>query len=58
VNIASRIADYARPHEVLVSEEARRHADVEDVAFELVGDVPLKGVSRSVRLHRASRAGR
>jgi hypothetical protein len=25
------------------------------VAFELVGDVPLKGVSRSVRLHKAIR---
>jgi class 3 adenylate cyclase len=26
VNVASRIADYARPRDVLVSEEARRHA--------------------------------
>jgi adenylate cyclase len=56
VNVASRIADYARPHEVLVSEAARRSAAVTDVEFELVGDVPLKGVSRSVRLHRATRA--
>jgi adenylate cyclase len=56
VNVASRIADYARPREVLVSEEARRHAGGAGVAFELVGDVPLKGVSRSVRLHRATRA--
>jgi adenylate cyclase len=56
VNVASRIADYARPHEVLVSEEARRHAEGTGVAFELVGDVPLKGLSRSVRLHRATRA--
>jgi adenylate cyclase len=56
VNIAARIADYARPHEVLVSEEARRSASVADVEFELVGDVALKGVSRSVRLHRATRA--
>jgi adenylate cyclase len=55
VNVASRIADYARPHEVLVSEETRRHAEGADVAFELVGDVPLKGVSRSVRLHRVKR---
>jgi adenylate cyclase len=55
VNIAARIADYARPHEVLVSEEAKESASVEDVAFELIGDVPLKGVSRSVRLHRAMR---
>jgi adenylate cyclase len=56
VNIASRIADYAAPREVLVSEEARRSASVSDVQFELVGDVSLKGVSHSVRLHRATRA--
>ena len=56
VNIAARIADFARPHEVLVSEDARRSASVDDVAFELVGDVPLKGVSKAVRLHRATRA--
>jgi adenylate cyclase len=55
VNVAARIADYARPHEVLVSEEARRSADAADVRFELIGDVPLKGVSRSVRLHRVTR---
>jgi adenylate cyclase len=55
VNIASRIADYASPREVLVSEEARRSATVSDVRFELIGDVSLKGVSRSVRLHRALR---
>ena len=57
VNVASRIADYAKPHEVLVSEEALQSADVPDVAFELVGDVLLKGVSRPVRLHRVTRAG-
>jgi adenylate cyclase len=56
VNIASRIADYAQPHEVVVSEEAKRSANVADVEFELIGDVPLKGVSKSVRLHRATRA--
>jgi len=55
VNIAARIADYARPHEVLVSEAARREAGVAKVAFEPVGDVPLKGVSQAVRLHRAVR---
>jgi class 3 adenylate cyclase len=56
VNIAARIADYARPHEVLVSEEARRTAGVAGVEFELIGDVALKGVSKSVRLHKATRA--
>jgi adenylate cyclase len=56
VNIAARIADYARPHEVLVSEDAMRSASVAEVEFELIGDVPLKGVSSSVRLHKATRA--
>jgi adenylate cyclase len=56
VNVAARIADYARPHEVLVSEEARRCATVDGVAFELIGDVPLKGVSRAVTLHKVTRA--
>jgi class 3 adenylate cyclase/DNA-binding transcriptional MerR regulator len=56
VNIAARIADYARPHEVLVSEAARQSASVSEVDFELIGDVPLKGVTRAVRLHKATRA--
>jgi hypothetical protein len=38
-----------------VSEEARESADVVGVQFELVGEVPLKGVSKPVRLHRAVR---
>ena len=56
VNVASRIADYARPHEVLVSEAARETAGLDGVEFELIGDVPLKGVSNAVRLHKAVRA--
>ena len=56
VNVAARIADYAQPHEVLVSDEAMRSAGSDDVEFELVGDVTLKGVPRTVRLHRATRA--
>jgi len=54
VNIAARIADYAGAREVLVSEQAREAAQAADaVAFELVGDIALKGVPRPVRLHRA-----
>jgi adenylate cyclase len=56
VNVAARIADYARPREVLVSEAARQGAHVGEVEFELVGDVALKGVSKTVRLHKATRA--
>jgi class 3 adenylate cyclase len=40
---------------VLVSEEARQLADASGIDFELVGDVPLRGVSAPVRLHRAVR---
>jgi adenylate cyclase len=57
VNVAARIADYAGPREALVSEQAREAAATADgVAFELVGDVALKGVPRPVRLHRVVRA--
>jgi adenylate cyclase len=56
VNVAARIADYAQPREVLVSDEAMRSAGIDSVRYELVGDVPLKGVTRRVRLHRATRA--
>jgi adenylate cyclase len=56
VNVAARIADYARPHEVLVSDAARDSCGVDGVEFELIGDVPLKGVSRTVRLHKVTRA--
>jgi adenylate cyclase len=55
VNVAARIADYAGPRDVLVSEEARQLADASGIDFELVGDVPLRGVSAPVRLHRAVR---
>ena len=57
VNIAARIADYAGPRDLLVSEEAKRTADADNVEFELVGDVELKGVPEKVRLHRAIRVG-
>jgi adenylate cyclase len=55
VNIAARIADYAGPHEVLVSEEAKGRAGLGGVAFERIGDIRLKGVSGPVTLHRAIR---
>jgi class 3 adenylate cyclase len=55
VNTAARIADYAQPQQVLASEDARQVADADGVEFQLIGDVPLKGVSQSVRLHRVLR---
>jgi hypothetical protein len=39
-----------------VSDEAKGSAGLTEVDFELIGDVPLKGVSSSVRLHKATRA--
>jgi class 3 adenylate cyclase len=56
VNVAARIADLAQPREVLVSDAAKESADGDDLAYELVGDVELKGVSTPVRIHRVRRA--
>jgi adenylate cyclase len=53
VNLASRIADYARPGELLVSQEVVDAADLPDVEFTEVGPVELKGVSSPLRLHAA-----
>jgi adenylate cyclase len=45
VNIASRIADYARPGEVVVSQEVVDAAGENDLEFSEIGPVELKGVS-------------
>jgi class 3 adenylate cyclase len=55
VNIAARIAEYARPGEVLVSEEVVDSADGTPVTFTEIGPVELKGVSGAPRLHTARR---
>jgi adenylate cyclase len=52
VNLASRIVDYARPREVLVSEEVARES-MEGVRFESIGDIALKGVLEPIPLYRA-----
>jgi adenylate cyclase len=56
VNIAARIADYARPGEVVVSQEVVDSADGVAVTFTEIGPVELKGVSGALRLHTAGRA--
>lgn len=56
VNVASRIAEYARPGEVLVSQEVVDAASGSDVAFREIGPVELKGVGGAMRLHAASRS--
>lgn len=60
VNAASRIADYARPGEVVVSQAVVDAADATPVSFVEIGPVELKGLSEPLRLftaHRGTRAG-
>jgi adenylate cyclase len=56
VNIASRIAEYARPGEVLVSREVVDAAKGSPLTFTEIGPVELKGVSGTLRLLSAHRA--
>jgi adenylate cyclase len=56
VNMASRITDYARPSEVLVSETVAESGEAAGSAFEELGAVELKGIREPVRLFRAIRA--
>jgi adenylate cyclase len=53
VNLSSRIADYARPGEVLVSRSVADNADDVGLRFDDVGPVELKGVRGAVPLLRA-----
>jgi adenylate cyclase len=58
VNLAARIAEYARPGEVLVSQEVVDAAEGGPVTFTEIGPVELKGVPGPLRLHTARRAAR
>ena len=53
VNLAARIAEYARPGEVLVSQEVVDAADGGPVRFAEIGPVELKGVPGTLRVHTA-----
>ena len=55
VNLSARIADYARPGEVLVSQAAADASQEAEVAFQDIGPVELKGVPGPVHLLRAHR---
>jgi adenylate cyclase len=57
VNIAARIAEYARPGEVLVSQQVVEAASGAAVAFREIGAVELKGVGAAMHLHAASLSG-
>ena len=54
VNIASRIADYARSHEILVTHEVKSATGSEPIEYEAIGTVALKGVRDKVTLFLAS----
>jgi adenylate cyclase len=55
VNLAARIAEYARPGEVVVSQEVVNAADGAPVSFIEIGPVELKGVAGTLQLHTARR---
>ena len=57
VNMASRIADYARPGEVLVTQEVVDASADTGTRFTEIGPVELKGIVGTVRLHAAHRSG-
>jgi class 3 adenylate cyclase len=52
VNVAARITDYARPGEVLVSEDVVRETE-DGIPFEPIGDIALEGILEPVPLFRA-----
>jgi adenylate cyclase len=56
VNVASRIADYARPGEVLVSRAVVDASGGADASFTEIGPVELKGVPEPVDLLAAHRS--
>jgi class 3 adenylate cyclase len=56
VNLASRIAEYARPGEVLVTQEVVEASSDVGASFTEIGPVELKGISGVVHLHAAHRA--
>ncbi|HEY8868553.1 MAG TPA: adenylate/guanylate cyclase domain-containing protein [Candidatus Limnocylindrales bacterium] len=55
VNVASRIAEYARPGEVVVSQDVVDASEGAGAIFTEIGPVELKGVSGAIRLQAAHR---
>ena len=56
VNVASRIADYSRPGEILVGEEVKQQWHGDGVAFQPIGPVALKGLKDEIMLYSATRS--
>jgi adenylate cyclase len=50
VNLSARIADYARPGEVLVTRSVVEASEEPDIGFREIGPVELKGVAGSTEL--------
>jgi len=57
VNVAARIASYARAGQVVVSEETAHRSGDDGLRFEPLGAVELKGVARPLPLYQAYRTG-
>ena len=57
VNLASRIADYARPGEVLVSRAVVDATSDRQVEFTALGEIELKGAAGPMELFAARRGG-
>jgi adenylate cyclase len=53
VNLSSRIADYARPGEVLVTQTLADVSREPGISFQGIGQIELKGVAGTVPLLRA-----
>jgi adenylate cyclase len=53
VNVSARIAEYARPGEVLVSLAVAEASADDGIAFDDIGPVELKGVSSTTHVLRA-----
>jgi adenylate cyclase len=55
VNVAVRIGDFARPAEILVSQQVVDCVDSESVTFTSIGPVELKGLGEGLSLYVAER---
>jgi adenylate cyclase len=56
VNVASRVAAYAGPNQVLITDDMRTVAAPDGIRVEPIGAVSLKGITLPVLLHQVHRA--
>ena len=56
VNLAARIASYAKARQVVVSQETAQRSGDRQVSFDLLGAVELKGVAQRLPLYEAHRS--